>query len=149
MDEMSPAARHAAITRGRAEPLAAARGSGLEQLARMSHRLPAPLQTLLGSLCYQAANTVLLDERAPAEPLRLAGRLATTIVPLAALPWHVGLAIAALEWHDDEVVVGVTADAALVPQLGDVVRALHDAYVEVAAAAGVPPVDPLRLARST
>ena len=58
VDEMSPAARHAAITRGRAEPLAAARGSGLEQLARMSHRLPAPLQTLLGSLCYQAANTV-------------------------------------------------------------------------------------------
>lgn len=149
VDEMSPAARHAAITRGRAEPLAAARGSGLEQLARMSHRLPAPLQTLLGSLCYQAANTVLLDERAPAEPLRLAGRLATTIVPLSALPWHVGLAIAALEWHDEEVVVGITADAALVPQLGEVVRALHDAYVEVAAAAGVPPVDPLRFARSS
>lgn len=147
VDEMSPAARHAAVTRARTEPLAAARGSGLEQLARMSHRLPAPLQSLLGSLCYQAANTVLVDESAPGAALRLAGREARAIVPLPALPWHVGLALAALEWHDEEVLVGVTADAALVPDVGDVVRALHDAYVELAAAAGVPPVDPLRVAR--
>jgi len=148
VDEMSPAARHAAVLKSRLDPLAAARGSGLEQLARVSQRLPAPLQTMLGSLCYQAANTVLVDDRAPREPLLLAGRTAQSIVPLAALPWHVGLALAVLEWHDDELLVGVTADAALVPQIGDVVRALHDAYVEVAAAAGVPPVDPLRVRRT-
>jgi len=147
VDEMSPAARHAAITRGRIDPLAAARGSGLEQLARMSHRLPAPLQSLLGSLCYQAANTVLVDESAGDEPLRLAGREAVAIVPLPALPWHVGLALAALEWHDEELLVGITADASLVPDVGEIVRALHDAYVEIAAAAGVPPVDPLRVLR--
>jgi len=148
VDEMSPAARHKAVVRARSEPLAAARGSGLEQLARMSHRLPAPLQSLLGSLCYQAANTVLLDESITAGPLRLAGREATAIVPLASLPWHVGLAIAALEWHDEELVVGITADAGLVPDAADVVRALHDSYVELAAAAGVPPVDPQRGVRT-
>lgn len=148
VDEMSPAARHASIVRGRAEPLAAARGSGLEQLARMSHRLPAPLQTLLGSLCYQAANTVLVDETVAAGRLQLAGREATAIAPLAALPWHVGLAIAALDWHDAKLVVGITADATLVPDVSDVVRTLHDAYVELAAAAGVPPVDPGHVGRT-
>ena len=43
--------------------------------------------------------------------------------------------------------VGITADAVLVPQIDDVVHTLHDAYVEIAAAAGVPPVDPLRRRR--
>ena len=148
VDEMSPAARHAAVLKHRLDPLAVARGSGLEQLARVSQQLPAPLQSLLGSLCYQAANTVLVAERAPREPLVLAEHRATAVVPLAALPWHVGLALAALDWHDDELVIGVTGDTALVPQIGEVVRALHDAYVEVAAAAGVPPVNPLRVRRA-
>lgn len=147
VEEMPPATRHAAVMKSRRDPLAAARGAGLEQLARVSQRLPAPLKSLLGSLCYQAANSVVVDERVPRAALALEGRTAESIVPLAALPWHVGVALAALEWHDDELIVGVTADAGLVPQIDDVVRAMHDAYVEVAAAAGVPPVDPLRVRR--
>lgn len=142
VDEMSPGARHAEIRRSRHHPLAAARGSGVEQIARMSHRLPGPLQSLLGSLCYQAANTVVLDEQAPEQRLTLGLRAATSLVPLAMLPWHVGLAIAACAAHDGALMVGITADAALVPSLADVVRALHDAYVDTAAAAGVPPIEP-------
>lgn len=142
VDEMSPGARHADIRRSRHHPLAAARGSGVEQLARMSHRLPGPLQSLLGSLCYQAANTIVLDEQAPERRLTLGLRAATRLVPLAMLPWHVGLAIAACASPDGELMVGVTADAALVPSLADVTRALHDAYVDTAAAAGVPPIEP-------
>lgn len=142
VDEMSPGARHAEIRRSRQHPLSAARGSGVEQLARMSHRLPGPLQSLLGSLCYQAANTVVLDEEAPARCLTLGLRSATSLVPLAMLPWHVGLAIAACVSADRDLMVGVTADAALVPSVADVVRALHDAYVDTAAAAGVPPIEP-------
>jgi hypothetical protein len=149
VDEMSPAARHAAVMKGRLESLAAARGSGIEQLARVSQRLPAPLQSLLGSLCYQAANTVLITAHAPGKPLLLGERRATSIVPLAPLPWNVGLALAALAWPDDEVVVGITADALLVPNVGALLLALHDAYVEIAAAAGVPPLDPARRRRTS
>lgn len=142
VDEMSPGARHAEIRRSRQHPLAAARGSGVEQLARMSHRLPGPLQSLLGSLCYQAANTVVLDEQVPERRLTLGLRSATSLVPLAMLPWHVGLAIAACVSADRDLMVGVTADAGLVPSVADVMRALHDAYVDTAAAAGVPPIEP-------
>jgi hypothetical protein len=141
-DEMSPGARHTEIRRSRHHPLAAARGSGVEQIARMSHRLPGPLQSLLGSLCYQAANTIVLDETPAQECTTLGLRTATSIVPLAMLPWHVGLAIAASPARDGVLSVGVTADAALVPAIEDVVRALHDAYVDTAAAAGVPPIEP-------
>ncbi|MBM4246398.1 MAG: hypothetical protein FJ148_21825 [Deltaproteobacteria bacterium] len=142
VDEMSPGARHAEVRRSRHHPLAAARGSGVEQLARMSHRLPGPLQSLLGSLCFQAANTIVLDEQAPEGCLTLGPRVATRLVPLAMLPWHVGLAIAAGTSSEGELMVGVTADATLVPSIGPVVCALHDAYVDAAAAAGVPPVAP-------
>lgn len=142
VDEMSPGARHAEIRRSRHHPLSAARGSGVEQIARMSHRLPGPLQSLLGSLCYQAANTVVLDEEVPDRRLTLGLQAATRLVPLAMLPWHVGLAIAACASADGELMVGVTTDAALVPSVADVVRALHDAYVDTAAAAGVPPIAP-------
>jgi hypothetical protein len=146
VDEMAPAARHAAVLNGHGDRVAAARGAGLEQLARLSHRLPAPLQSLLGSLCYQAANTVLVAERTPAQPILVGERSATSLVPLAPLPWHVGLAVAALA-RDHEVSIGVTADAALVPHLDAFVLALRDAYVELAAAAGVPPLDPPDLRR--
>jgi hypothetical protein len=142
VDEMSPGARHAEIRRSRHHPLAAARGSGVEQLARMSHRLPGPLQSLLGSLCYQAANTIVLAEQEPERPLTLGVRTATRRIPLATLPWQVGLALAAGASREHELVVGITADATLVPSLGDVVQALHDAYVDTAAAAGVPPIAP-------
>lgn len=148
VDEMSPVARHAAVLKGHLDPLAAARGGGLEQLARVSQHLPAPLQSLLGSLCYQAANTVLVADHAPREPLVLGDRRVTSIVPLAALPWHVGLALAALEWPGDEILIGITADALLVPHVGALVLALHDAYVEIAAAAGVPPLGPARTRRT-
>jgi diacylglycerol O-acyltransferase len=148
VDEMPPAARYAAVLKGSVDPLAAARGSGLEQLARVSQRLPAPLQSLLGSLCYQAANTVLVADRPLDEPLLLGDRRVTSMVPLAALPWHVGLAFAALEWDDDEILIGVTAEAFLVPQVGSLLAALHDAYVELAAAAGVPPLEPARFRRA-
>jgi diacylglycerol O-acyltransferase len=143
VEEMSPGARHADIRRSRHHPLAAARGSGVEQIARMSHRLPGPLQSLLGSLCYQAANTIVLDEQASECSLTLGVRSAVRLVPLAMLPWHVGLAIAACASRDAEIMVGITADATLVPDVGDVQRALHDAYVDTAAAAGVPPIAPL------
>ena len=142
VDEMSPGARHAEIQRSRHHPLAAARGSGVEQIARMSHRLPGPLQSLLGSLCYQAANTIVLTEDAPERCPTLGLRTATSLVPLAMLPWHVGLAIAASASRDGELTIGVTADAILVPSIGNVVRALHEAYVDTAAAAGVPPIEP-------
>lgn len=142
VDEMSPAARHAAVHRSRHDPIAAARGAGIEQLARVAHELPAPLQSLLGSLCYQAANTILVEERALREGLTLGERRAMALVPLAMLPWNVGLALAAHETSDERLTVGITADATLVPRIGDVVRALQDAYVEAASAAGVPPIDP-------
>lgn len=142
VDEMSPGARHAEIRRSRHHPLAAARGSGVEQIARMSHRLPGPLQSMLGSLCYQAANTIALAEQAPERLLTLGGRTATRRIPLATLPWQVGLAVAAGASGADELVVGITADATLVPSLDHVVQALHDAYVDTAAAAGVPPIAP-------
>jgi hypothetical protein len=74
--------------------------------------------------------------------LTLGMRSATRLVPLAMLPWHVGLAIAACASRDGEVMVGITADATLVPDVADVAHALHEAYVDTAAAAGVPPIAP-------
>ncbi|MEW6268587.1 MAG: wax ester/triacylglycerol synthase domain-containing protein [Thermodesulfobacteriota bacterium] len=138
--ELDPGARHALVRASAREPLSAARGIGLARMAALAQRLPEPLQSMLGSLAFQAANVVVTSERAPAEPLRVGGGRITSLVPLAGLPWHVGLALAALDWHGDELAVGVTVDPSLLPSAGTVVEALHAAYAELATAAGVPPV---------
>jgi hypothetical protein len=135
--EMSPAARRAAVRRNRLDPVAAARGTGLARLASVAERLPEPLASLLGSLCYQAANVVVATYAAPSPPIVVAGRTATLVVPLASLPWHVGLVLDALVGAD-ALVVGVTTDAASLPSAEEVTRALRDAHVELAKSAGGP-----------
>jgi WS/DGAT/MGAT family acyltransferase len=147
--ELAPAARHALVRASRIDPLSRSRGDGLAQLAALAQRLPEPLHSLLGSLCFQAANVLVANEAAPRAPLLVGRRRVTSLVPLAALPWHVGLALTALETAD-ALLIGVSVDPSLVADVADVVRALHDAYVELATAAGVPPVpgrDPARASR--
>src|SRR5690606_34214676 len=137
--ELAPAERFASVHASARDPLSAARGTGLARMAAIAQRLPEPLQSALGLLAFQAANVVVASERAPQSLFVLGNRRVATLVPLAALPWQIGLALTSLEHDEHELTIGITLDPSRAPAPTKVVRALHDAYATLAAAADVAP----------
>lgn len=142
--EMPAAARHAAVRARLEDPLGAARAASLAPLARLTLQLPVSLQPTVGSLSYQATNVVVTVVRAAEPFVTAAARKVVGVVPLAALPWHIGLGVSILAWRDAELAVGLTVDPSRVAEVGRLGDTLREAYVEVAAAAGVPAIDPAR-----
>jgi len=132
--------RAAAIRRARRDPSSRERRERLDRVLDAALSLPAPARSAAANLAWQSVNVVCFEARRAA--VRDVGGLRPRLaIPLAPLPWNVGLSIA---WHDAgrEIVIGLAADARLVPDPDAIASALRAATVEAAAAAGVPAIDP-------
>jgi diacylglycerol O-acyltransferase / wax synthase len=140
-------ARLASVRAGLADPSSRTRRASLETVVGFGLALPGPARQVTATLAYQAVNTVCVQARSLRRLTSIAGRKLLLVAAIPALPWTIGLGFAWTEVGDDETVVGVAADSGLVPDLDPVLAALRAAYVEVAASAGVPAIDPERRAR--
>ncbi|HZR85013.1 MAG TPA: wax ester/triacylglycerol synthase domain-containing protein [Candidatus Binatia bacterium] len=129
------------------DPAARARRASFDSVVSAALLLPTGGRSVGAALAYQAVNTISVEARATGGSGELAGRRCIFLVPIASLPWHVGLSFAWLDWGAEEVVVGIDADTALAPDVEAVEDCLRAAYVEAAASAGVPAIDPERRMR--
>ena len=135
--------RCTAIRRARRAPAARERWDRLDRVFDACLALPAPLRGAAANLAWQAVNFVCVEARVP-KARSIGGLRPVLAVPLAPLPWNVGLGLA---WYDGgagEIVLGITCDTRLVPAPEEVANALRAAAAEAAAAAGVPAIDPER-----
>lgn len=132
--------RVAAIRRARRDPSSRERRERLDRVLDAALSLPAPARGAAANLAWQSVNTIVVEARAPAADA-VGGLWPRLAIPLAPLPWNVGLSIA---WCDagEEIVVGITSDTKLVPDPESLAAALRAATVEAAASAGVPAIDP-------
>jgi hypothetical protein len=132
--------RLAAIRRARRDPSSRERRERLDRVLDAALSLPAPARAAAANLAWQSVNTIVVEARAPAAGA-IGGLRPRLAIPLAPLPWNVGLSIA---WCDagDEIVVGIASDTKLVPDPESLAAALRAATVEAAASAGVPAIDP-------
>ncbi|MFM8411178.1 MAG: wax ester/triacylglycerol synthase domain-containing protein [Alphaproteobacteria bacterium] len=134
--------RTRAIRRSRHEPAARERRERLDRVLDAALSLPAPARSAAANLAWQSVNTVCIEARDSALD-QVGGLRPRLVVPVAPLPWNVGLAVA---WHDagHEIVIGLAVDTRLVPDPEAIATALRAAATEAAAEAGVPAVDPLQ-----
>lgn len=144
---LPPRARHAAVGAALADPTRRAQLAGLETIFRFGADLPVMIHRALISLAFQAVNTVW--EGLPESPnlCRVLGQPVRFVVPLAPLPWNVGIGFSTVAYAERELIIGINADAGRLHELIPVEEALRAAYTELAAAVGVPPLDP-EVARS-
>jgi diacylglycerol O-acyltransferase len=140
---LSPAARHAAVRSG-GTPGGQHRLDGLDAIASLLATLPGGLRRALSSLAFQAVNTICIDLPALHGPLYATGQRLRFIVPIVPLTWNVGLSFCVLAYAESEIVIGIQADAGHVPDLTPLESALQEAYLDLAATAGVPAIDPSR-----
>jgi diacylglycerol O-acyltransferase / wax synthase len=119
------------------------------QAGRMNHMiemidvLPPTLQRVVAQLQMAAApiNTICTNVPGPPVSIYVQGKRLETLVPLVPLAQGVGLAFAILSYADT-LTIGITADAALVPdceQFGDL---LQSGLEELRLAAGVEHPEP-------
>lgn len=132
--------RVAAVRRARRDPSSRERRERLDRVLDAALSLPAPARGAAANLAWQSVNTIVVESRAPAADA-IGGLRPRLAIPLAPLPWNVGLSIA---WCDagEEIVVGIASDTKLVPDPESLSAALRAATVEAAASAGVPAIDP-------
>lgn len=138
---IGPEARLAAIRSALREPEAVERLGRLDRILDLCLALPAPARSAAAALACQSVNTICVEARRPKGRIEAGGRSPSLVVPIEPLPWNVGLGFG---WHDggEDIVVGITADARLVPDTAPIETALRAACTEAAASAGVPAIDP-------
>lgn len=140
---LSPAARHAVVRSG-ATRAGQYRLDGLDAIASLLATLPGGLRRALSSLAFQAVNTICIDLPALGGPLYATGQKLRFVAPIVPLTWNVGLSFCVLAYAESEIVIGLQADAGHVPDLTPLEAAIQEAYLDLAATAGVPAIDPSR-----
>lgn len=130
------------IRRARHDAAARERRERLDRVLDAALSLPAPARSAAANLAWQSVNTICIEAR-PSALREVGGIRPRMAVPIAPLPWNVGLSIA---WFDggEEIVIGLAADTRLVPDPDVLATALRTAATEAAADAGVPAIDPRR-----
>jgi WS/DGAT/MGAT family acyltransferase len=141
---LSPRERHRAVRASRQDSKLAGRLAGMEFLSQWTTSLPAALQRTLKSLAFQAVNTICIEAEGTDVPLRAVGRAVEVLAPIAPLMRNIGVTFTMLPYARREVGIGINADPTYLPDLTPLRSALLDAYVELAASAGVPAIDPAR-----
>jgi len=145
VDDQPPAERCAAIRAALDDEHYRVRLADFDGLTSLCLTLPAPLRGIAVTLCHQAANLLCVEIAGAAPRVEVQHRAVRHVLPIAPLPWNLGLSIACAASSSDEVAIGLNAAADLVPDLASFENALRSAYVEMAAASGVPAIDPRRL----
>jgi WS/DGAT/MGAT family acyltransferase len=142
---LRPEVRHRAIRSGRGHTRMQFQLAGMEAIANLMASLPGSVSRVLSSLAFQAVNTISISLPDLEQPLYAAGQRIRFIAPLVPLMWNVGLSFGVIHYGGAEVVIGLNADAGHIPDLTPVESALQDAYLDLAATAGVPAIDPSRV----
>jgi WS/DGAT/MGAT family acyltransferase len=109
-----------------------------QRLVQLIELLPAPVHQLFGRAPSLAApiNTICTNVPGPPVSLYMQGVRVDRMAPFVPLAAPVGLAFAILSYADT-LTISATADAALVPDLAEVIAPLHTSFEELWAATGL------------
>jgi WS/DGAT/MGAT family acyltransferase len=109
-----------------------------QRLVRLIELLPPPVHQLFGRAQSLAApvNTICTNVPGPPVSLYMQGVRVDRMVPFVPLANPVGLAFAILSYADT-LTISATADAALAPDLREVIAPLHTSFEELWAATGL------------
>jgi WS/DGAT/MGAT family acyltransferase len=110
----------------------------VQRLMDLLDLMPPPLQRMIGSAGGLTApiNTICTNVPGPPISLYMQGIRLERMIPFVPLAEGVGLAFAILSYADT-ITIGVTADAELVPDLHEIVVALHASFEELWAVTGL------------
>lgn len=110
----------------------------MERLLGLTEAIPPPLQALAGRLqpSQLPVNTVCTNVPGPRVLRYVLGRQVRLMVPVVSLGAGVGLAFAIMS-YSDQLTIGITADADLVPDPWRVADAVAASYEELWAATGL------------
>lgn len=109
-----------------------------ERILELVDLLPPPVQQLVGRIQRLGGpvNTICTNVPGPPISLYMQGARLERMVPFVPLADPIGLAFAILSYADT-LTIGVTADAALVPDLREIVMPLYASFEELWAATGL------------
>ena len=110
----------------------------MRRLVQLLELIPPSLQQLFGWVRRPAApvNTICTNVPGPPIALYMQGIRLERMMPFAPLAEGIGVAFAILSYAET-LTIGITADAALMPDLRDVVGPLHASFEELWAATGL------------
>jgi WS/DGAT/MGAT family acyltransferase len=121
----------------------------MRRLVQLLDLIPPSVQQLFGWVRRPAApvNTICTNVPGPPIALYMQGMRLERMMPFAPLAEGIGVAFAIMSYADT-LTIGITADAALMHDLRDVVGPLHESFEELWAATGLARVSEQRPVRS-
>jgi len=131
------AERHRAVIAGMDRLKAANQAGGFALLGRLTESLPAGMQALAGLFAPTSQslfNLVCTNVPGPQIPLYMAGRKVEELWPLVPLSSGLGMNVC-LTSYNAVLYWGIVADPLLVPDVGDVAKAVGAAFEELKAVA--------------